>query len=191
MSAYIYDPLKDTTLPSTNDYQLNFIKDEEIEAIRSFRNDQINILRQNQTISKDEQKAYFNHVILPCCKEKKPKQILLSYHHQGSFIGYGGLVHINWNFSHAEVSFLVDPSRKDVYNLDFSYFLKLIASLAFSKLKLHRLFTETFSYRTNHISILEKSGFKKEGVLRQHCFKDNQWVDSIIHGMLTGEESPL
>jgi hypothetical protein len=47
------------------------------------------------------------------CYEKlfqlqKPNQILFSFLEENKCIGYGGLVHINWNDINGEISFIID-----------------------------------------------------------------------------------
>ena len=105
-------------------------------------------------------------------------------------IGYGGLTYLNWENLRAEISFLVDPVRaktQATYSKDFFHFLTLLTQVAFEDLGLHRLLTETFSFRKETIKILEDFGFKQEGILREHIYKRHQWYDSIIHGLLSRE----
>jgi hypothetical protein len=49
---------------------------------------------------------------------------------------------------------------------------------------LHKLWTETYDLRPDHVLILEESGFVKEGVLREHNQIDLRRVDSLIYGCL-------
>ena len=65
-------------------------------------------------------------------------------------------------------------------NTDF----KLAKEFAFKKLKLKRLYTETFQYRKNQIKILENFGFKKEGVLRKHNIKNNKPINVLVHSII-------
>ena len=63
-------------------------------------------------------------------------------------------------------------------------FLVIIQQIAFESLKFNRIYTETFDMRPNHISILEKNGFKLEGRLRSHNNINGIFYDSLIHGVL-------
>jgi len=172
------------------DYELKPIQFEDMEMIRIARNEQIDVLRQTHEISKEEQSSYFHDVITPNLTNPNPEMVLFSLYKKNLWIGYGGLVHIDWKNKHAEVSFLVDSKRavdKKIYEEDFTNFLNLLSNTAFKKLNLHHLFTETYNFRDEHISILEKFGFKQEGVLRDHLLIKNNFHDSIIHGLLAGE----
>jgi RimJ/RimL family protein N-acetyltransferase len=104
----------------------------------------------------------------------------------GTMVGYGGLVHINWFHERAELSFLVDPVRiaNGSYERDFLTFLKLIARVAREDLALHRLTGETYPERTEHVRIFESFGFVCEGRLVQHRRVDGGYGDSLVHGLL-------
>lgn len=171
-------------------YQILSIRLEDIEKIRQWRNTQVKILRQQTLITFDEQQAYFQQIIWPTFEYSQPSQILFSFLLNGECIGYGGLTHIDWISSRAEVSFLVDPNRTvnpSDYHTDYSHFLNLLCQAAFEDLHLHRLFAETFAFRQDHMKVLEDFGFKPEGILREHVYKQENWYDSFFHGLLANE----
>lgn len=182
--------LKTNCYEDADGYQLVAIRREDIELIRQWRNAQLDVLRQKNVISSHEQEEYFNQSVWPLFQEEKPKQLLFSLLFQGGCIGYGGLTHIDWQSSRAELSFLVNPTRRQDpyhYKRDFDHFLAFLYRVAFEDLRLHRLLAETYAYREETIDILENFGFKREGILREHVLKRNQWVDSVMLGMLEGE----
>jgi RimJ/RimL family protein N-acetyltransferase len=182
----IYSCLRRRTLSHRN-YVIRTVQISDIELIRQWRNSQMDVLRQKKEISLTEQLAYYEKNIWPTLDETRPKNILLGYQIDDQLIGYGGLVHIDWDSQRAEVSFLLDPARTldlHCYAADFLVFLQLIKTLAFDDLKLQRLCTETFSTREHHISVLVAADFVLEGVLRRHVILDGRPVDSLIHGCL-------
>ena len=84
----------------------------------------------------------------------------------------------------------MDPSRaadSDLYREDMLAALSLLCRHGFEVIGLHRIFTETFAFRKEHIAILEEFGFVKEGVLRAHQYKNGQYSDSILHSILDSE----
>jgi len=169
-----------------NEFSLESIRIEDIESIRNWRNAQLDVLRQDKIITKEEQIKYFNDHIWPETIKNEPRNILFSFFRNDDLIGYGGLVHISWKDLRAEISFLINPdnlSDKD-YCLFFSSYLTLIKAVAFDYLKFNRLFTETFNIRQFHISTLESNGFIREGVLKEHVIINGKYVDSIFHGCL-------
>lgn len=155
-----------------------------MESIRLWRNAQIDILRQKHPISPEEQQHYYQNAVLPSFKLDHPSQILFSFIQNNVCVGYGGLVHIDWQAKRGEVSFLINPNLMDQYPTLFKKYLQLIRMVAFEDLKFHRIFTETYQSRTEHIAILEAFGFQFEGKMRDHVLKNGSWQDSLMHGLL-------
>ncbi len=154
---------------SFGEYSLTSIRNEDIMSIAKWRNEQIDILRQRKILNEQDQKNYFERIIWTAFDYEYPDQILFSYLNGNTCIGYGGFVHISWEDKRGEVSFLLDTKLtkdEDMYENLFTTFLVIIQQIAFESLKFNRIYTETFDMRPNHISILEKNGFKLEGRLR-------------------------
>lgn len=170
-------------------YSLIPLRKQDIQLIREWRNAQIDILRQQQPITEEDQENYYADIVTALFSQKMPPQILFSFLKAGKCIGYGGIVHIDWIARRGEVSFLINPDLMSDYVTVFNRFYSLIQHVAFHDLKFHRLFTETFAFRTDHMALIEKIGFKREGHLRDHTFKRGRWYDSIIHGILAGEST--
>jgi len=173
------------------DYQLVPICYEDREPIRAWRNAQLEVLRQAAPLTAEQQDAYFQRVVLPLFEQERPGQLLFSLLHRGALIAYGGLVYIAWADLRAEVSFLVEPARAAdaaTYRQDFRAHLRLLGQVAFEALKFNRLFTETYDIRPAHVAILEESGFRPEGRLRQHVqLAPGTFADSLMHGQLAAD----
>ena len=167
-------------------YSLTSIREKDILKIMDWRNEQLNILRQNEKLTKEKQIKYFQEVIRPSFQEKHPIQILFSFLLDEELIGYGGLTHIDWTSLRSEVSFLLKTNRtdQDKYKQEFSIFLSLLKRIAFNDLQLNRLYTETFDIRSTHLETILKNGFVLEGRLREHVKIEEVYVDSLIHGFL-------
>lgn len=163
------------------EYQLLPIQEGDMERIRLWRNRQIDVLRQNEPLTADAQKKYFDEKILPTFTQDHPPQILFSFLKDHHPIGYGGLTHIDWEEKKGEVSFLLDPDHLDNYSQKFSHFLNLLIEVAFHDLKLTRLFTETYAFRKEHIQILEAVGFQLQGRLKNRVIKKGQTYDAFLH----------
>jgi RimJ/RimL family protein N-acetyltransferase len=170
-----------------NSYKLLPLREEDIFLIKDWRNQQVDILRQKKILTEEDQRRYYQDIILPAFKEEQPNLILFSFLLDNKLIGYGGLVYISWQDKRGEVSFLLSTQRtknNETYKSDFNAFLKLIKIVAFDNIGLNRIYTETFDIRPFHISILEKNGFDLEGRLRQHLFISGSYVDLLFHGFL-------
>ena len=162
-------------------------REEDRFLIMKWRNEQIDVLRQNRLLTEADQDRYYREVVEPSFSEDRPRIILFSYLRDEDCIGYGGLTNIDWDSRRAEISFLVDTDRTrdlKVYREDFSVFLRLMKRIAFGALQFNRLFAETFDIRPHHIRILEDNGFRLEGRMRQHVIIRGRPGDSLIHGCL-------
>jgi len=169
-------------LINENYYSWLTLKD--IEFLRVWRNQQKNILRQDNNINKKDQKKYFVNFYKKNCFSKKPLNIIFAIKEKQRLIGYGGLVNISWQNKRAEVSFLLNTSiakNKKKYEFYFKNFFSFISKVSFKKLKLNKIFTETFIFRKNHIKLLNKVGFKKEGFFKNHYYKKNKKISTILH----------
>lgn len=166
------------------------VEPEHIETIRCWRNAQIDVLRQSRPITAEEQVAYFERVVWPDKKSDRPSNILLGLFEDGRMIGYGGLVHIAWDYGRAEVSFLlateIAQDDERVSSL-FATWLRQMQGLAFDDLGLSRLTTETYVMRALHLRILDEAGFQREGLLRQHVRVGGRPMDAVVHGCLASD----
>lgn len=163
------------------------VEPEHIQLIRRWRNEQIDVLRQSRPITAEEQVAYFDRCIWRDKLSPTPSNILLIYLQDGTPIGYGGLVHLFWDYGRAELSFLLatEIEKDPVLSIEhFIRWLRLMKQFAFDDLGLHRITTETYAFRTAHIAALENNGFVREGRLREHVCIAGQRVDALLHGCI-------
>lgn len=173
-----------------HDYSVMPIQLGHIESVRQWRNAQMDVLRQAAMITPEQQERYYERFIWPQMEMEDPDTVLFSFFHENQHIGYGGLVHFAWPHKRAELSFLLDPcsaASREGYAAHFSSFLALMKEVSFDHLGLNRLFTETYGTREHHISVLEASGFRQEGVMREHVIIDGKATHSILHGYLRSD----
>lgn len=166
-------------------FRLVPIRDEDKYEILEIRNQQIEHLRQSKLLTKLEQDDYFKNVIFRLFDQENPNQILFSFLQNNQFVGYGGLVHINWVDQNAEISFVMKTALQEK---EFEYFwinyLSLLEKMAFQDLNFHKIFTYAFDIRPNLYIALEKAGFTKEATLTEHCLVDNQFKNVVIHSKI-------
>ena len=165
------------------------IRKKDIFVIKKWRNEQMDILRQNKPLTDQEQVTYYENIVTPCFSQTYPKLILFSYLNRDRCIGYGGLTNIEWLSKRAEISFLLDTKRTTnpaLYEKEFTFFITFMKKVVFDDLGFNRIFTETYAFRQEHISLLEKNGFRLEGRMKQHVMIKGTFVDSLLHGFLRG-----
>ena len=65
-----------------------------------------------------------------------------------------------------------------------------VLDYGFEKLGLHRIFAQHIARNRASARVLEKTGFSKEGVLRQHARKWGVFEDVVCYGMLSSDPRP-
>lgn len=101
---------------------------------------------------------------------------------EGERVGVSGLYHIDEANRRAEAG-RVATTVPEIYV--FNNFVT--ALVIFDVLKFHKMYGETVSTNSPANKSLERMGAKREGVLREHVFKDGQPVDVYAYGMLPPE----
>jgi RimJ/RimL family protein N-acetyltransferase len=163
-------------------FSIEPIRSKDKYDIMQWRNDQLYHLRQQKPLTEKEQDEYFENVISKLFSQEKPGQVLFSYIQDNVCIGYGGLVHINWVDKNAEISFVMNTSlEKHAFETHWTHFISLVEEVAFKELKFHKIFTYAFDVRQHLYKAVEKAGYKKEAVLKEHCLFEGKFIDVIIH----------
>ncbi|MFX0163355.1 MAG: GNAT family N-acetyltransferase [Candidatus Hodarchaeota archaeon] len=166
------------------------IEKEFLPKLKEWRNLQIKLLRQFKPLTSYDQEKWFEKL------SEDENQVLFGIVTVGekgekkALIGYCGITNIDFKNRRGEISFLVGPDRADdekLYREDFLSTLYMLCKYGFEELNLNKLFTETFSFRKNHLKILEEFGFNRDGILRNHHFTCGRHYDSIIHSLLASE----
>lgn len=100
-------------------------------------------------------------------------------------VGMGGLTNIS-NFNRScELYMYIDPSCHGK-GFGFRSCFELCI-YAFDILNLNKVYLYTFSENIPANKLYEKIGFKLEGVLRQHSFKEGKLRDRNFYGLLKNE----
>ena len=151
----------------------------------NWRNEQIYHLRQDKPLTFQDQDFYFENIVSKLFNQDEPNQILFSYLKNDLCIGYGGLVHINWIDKNAEISFVIKTEeQQNNFEHHWACYLELIEKVAFEELNLHKLFVYAFDLRPHLYLAIEKSGYKKEAILKEHCLFEGKYIDVVIHSKI-------
>ncbi len=62
--------------------------------------------------------------------------------------------------------------------------VKLIIDFTFEQLDIVKIYAGIFEYNPASMKVLEKNGFKLEGILRKSVFKNNQFYDEYRYGLV-------
>jgi ribosomal-protein-alanine N-acetyltransferase len=100
---------------------------------------------------------------------------------------------------------LVGTLAEDGHRAEFGYWLakpyrgrglmpraiRVFAAHVFRELGLHRLYATSFVPNLASQRALEKAGFQREGLLRQHHRKDGVYLDAVLYALLADDEQAL
>jgi RimJ/RimL family protein N-acetyltransferase len=104
-------------------------------------------------------------------------------------VGVCGLLYINWIIRSADFSFYI--GLNEAYIDDEGYALEaaqLLISYGFNNLNLNKIWMELYEFDNKKIDFFTKAfGFKKDALLRQNCFEDGRYYDSVIISLLRSE----
>lgn len=65
--------------------------------------------------------------------------------------------------------------------------LRLLLEYCFEALELHRVSAETFEYNTTWRDLVKGLGFQKEGTAREYLYRDEEYWDKELFGLLEHE----
>ena len=169
----------------TSGFSLVPLREEDKYEIMRWRNEQIYHLRQEKPLTAKSQDSYFENTVRKLFEKDKPEQVLFSYLENTTCIGYGGLVHINWVDKNAEISFIINTElEKSYFEFHWNKYLSLIEEVAFSELKLHKIFTYAYDLRPHLYEAVENAGYLREANLKEHILFEKQFIDVFIHSKI-------
>jgi RimJ/RimL family protein N-acetyltransferase len=104
-------------------------------------------------------------------------------------IGGTGFHHID--FQNRRASFGIAIGDKAEWGKGYgTEATRLMVNHAFATLNLNRVWLNVYEFNRRGIRAYERVGFKQEGILRQDCFREGRYWDSIIMGILREEWQP-
>jgi len=185
----IYKCLDESSFEGDNGYCIVPLRTEDKYLIMQWRNEQLYHLRQVAPLTQSDQDLYFKTKVAKLFEQVQPDQLLFSYLNPNQVcIGYGGLVHINWQDQNAEISFIMSSElEKKFFEFHWTTYISLIRRVAFKELEFHKIYTYAFDLRPHLYLALEKNGFSREAVLFEHCFCETEYRDVIIHSLINAE----
>jgi RimJ/RimL family protein N-acetyltransferase len=99
--------------------------------------------------------------------------------------GYCGLQNIDWISRRAEINILItSENRQKGYGKEA---IQLLLTFAFNDLNLHRIYLTCIYDNKSALNLYKSTGFKDEGILRQHIYTDGRYEDMHLLGMLKEE----
>ena len=109
-------------------------------------------------------------------KRKRPNMINFAIDINGEVVGGIGLRKIEGH--KAEIGYWL--AEKYWGQGIMTKAVKLVTEFGFKKLKLKRIYAYVFSWNKASMKVLEKAGYKLEGILRKDVKKNNKFIDTFL-----------
>lgn len=107
-------------------------------------------------------------------------------------VGACGLLYVNWIIRSADFSFYIGDN--EAYIDDEGIALEasnLLINYGFNNLNLNKIWMELYEFDIQKIDFFTKiHKFKQDGILRENCFEDGKYWDSIIISLLKKDNKP-
>jgi len=101
-------------------------------------------------------------------------------------IGTCGLHGIDWHDRDCELGMAIGE-KKFWSNGYGTQAARLLVDYAFLQLNMHRVSSAAYAFNTRSLKMQERIGLKREGIIRKAVYKNGQYHDRIILGILREE----
>ena len=156
----------------TEEY-VNWLKDEEIIKV---------IISANPNITIEDVRDYCHKMM-----ESKENYFFAIVTNENKHIGNLRLGPIDFNARICRYGMMIGD--KSYHNRGIgSEVVKLALDFCFEKIGMHKVFLDVLDHNKPAIRIYEKNGFITEGIQHDHVFKDGQFYDMRLMGIINPEE---
>lgn len=164
------------------DIRLRAIETEDLEQLRDWRNsDWLRpYVREYRLLNMTNQHEWFHYI----CTSQDVAMFGITIYDE--LVGVCGLCNISWPNRTAEVSIYLTPEWQG-QGIAHEV-LKLLARKAFREYNLHRLWAEIYGNNQSSVKLFEDCGYKCEGKMVQHVYKDGRYHDSLLYGLVRNDE---
>ncbi|MBI2627903.1 MAG: GNAT family N-acetyltransferase [Candidatus Niyogibacteria bacterium] len=167
---------------------LRAVEREDLSMLKDWRN--IPKFRKNfrefRELNLDNQKKWFENIVVG---SQNDFMFIIERLKDKLSVGVCGLVYINWISRSADLSFYIGLNEEYIdtkgYALEAA---KLLLDYGFNNLNLHKIWMELYEFDKKKIDFFTKKlNFKKDGELRDNCFKEGKYWNSHIYSLLNKE----
>jgi RimJ/RimL family protein N-acetyltransferase len=108
-------------------------------------------------------------------------------------LGACGLLYTNWVIRSTDYSFYIGDDEAYIDDQGYSEEAShLLIDYGFNQLNLNKIWMELYEFDLSKIHFFtNKFNFHKDGILRQNCFADGKYHDSIVISLLKNEYKPV
>lgn len=134
-------------------------------------------IRKPQNLS--QERNFYENII------SNDKDVHLAICQDEDIVGIVSLEEDQDEVSVAEIGIWIDPEHhRNSYGTEAA---KLITTYGFNTLNYHRIIARAYGSNTGSQKIWEKLGFTKEGELREQVYREGEFEDTYLYGVLKDE----
>jgi diamine N-acetyltransferase len=169
--------------PSPESLALRPIERKDLPDIRAWKNDPIVrrwVMDGTRIFSDEEIERWLDRAEAALDRDRR-----WIVEESGRPLGFVGIYQIDPVSRHAEFGIMLGPEGRGRGVGKVA--TKLALEEAFSVLNLHRLYLHVLADHQAAQALYRQCGFREEGVLKDHNFKEGQYVDVVIMGLLASD----
>jgi RimJ/RimL family protein N-acetyltransferase len=166
---------------------LRAIEKQDLGLLRDWRN--LPHFRKNfrefRELGMANQEMWFNKVV----SSSNDFMFLIERLSDGTPLGACGLLYTNWIIRSADFSFYIGYNEAYIDNEGYALdAASLLIDYGFKSLNLNKIWMELYEFDKAKIDFFTSQfSFKQDGKLRQNCFEDGKYHDSLIISLLSSE----
>lgn len=131
-------------------------------------------------------KVGIRNFISKICSDNSRVDFFIVSKENDEIVGEVVINYIDWQNRSASIRIAI--FQEENYNKKYGTEAMLVAlNFGFGMYNLHRIELQVYPFNKRAIHVYEKLGFKKEGVLRDYLYFDNQYHDAIVMSILETE----
>lgn len=169
---------------------LRSLEKEDLPLLRDWRNIQSfrKNFREYRELNMANQEAWFSRLNV----SPNDFMFMIERLEDGMPLGACGLLYTHWIIRSADFSFYIAHDEKYIDDTGYAEEAAgLLIHYGFNNLNLHKIWMELYEFDKKKIDFFtQKFNFKTDGILRDNCFEDGRYWNSMIISLLQSDYSP-
>jgi RimJ/RimL family protein N-acetyltransferase len=166
---------------------LRAIEKEDLSLLRDWRNIELfrKNFREHRELSMANQDIWFSRLSV----SPNDFMFIIQRMEDGLPVGACGLLYTNWIIRSSDFSFYIGHNEKYIDKQGYAEeSARLLINYGFNNLNLNKIWMELYEFDNRKIEFFTKTfGFVKDGLLRENCFEDGKYHNSLIISLLRKE----
>lgn len=167
-----------------NKVGLRAVEEEDLIKLKDWRNfsEFRKNFREHRELNNFNQSEWYNSVN----RSKNDYMFSIVRLEDNLLIGACGLLYINWIIRSADFSFYIGLENYYIDKIGYAEeSIKLLLDYGFNQLNLNKIWMELYEFDNEKIEIFTKKfNFKVDGTLRENCYQDGRFWNSLIISLL-------